>query len=68
MGLIIQRDLEKSRSLLFLNLGGRKMIITVIWIFFIIIGVINWLFADDDKGTIKGILEIILGLLIRYTC
>ena len=44
------------------------MIITVIWIFFIIIGVINWLFSDDDKGTVKGILEIILGLLIRYTC
>ena len=44
------------------------MIITVLWIFFIVIGVINWLFSDTDEGITKGVLEIILGLLIRYTC
>ena len=43
------------------------MIITVIWIFFIIIGVINWLGSHDKEGSIMGLLEIIVGLLIHYT-
>ena len=44
------------------------MIIKVLWIFFIAIGVINWLGSHDKEGSIMGILEIIVGLLIRYTC
>lgn len=44
------------------------MMITVLWIFFIVVGTFNWLFSDTDEGSIKGMLGIILGLLIRYTC
>lgn len=42
--------------------------IKVIWIFFIVIGVINWLFSEDGDGSIMGLLQIIIALLIRYTC
>ena len=34
--------------------------IKVIWIFFIVIGVINWLFSEDGDGCIMGLLEIII--------
>ena len=42
--------------------------IKVLWIFFIVIGVINWLGSYDKEGSIMGLLEIIVGMLIHYTC
>ena len=67
MGLIYKGGLvEFTKSLLFFK-GGRKMI-KVIWIFFIVLGVINWLFSEDGDGCIMGLLQIIIALLIRYTC
>ena len=58
-----------TSALLFLrNEEFIMIIIKIIYICFFFAGVINWLGSHDKEGSIMGILEIIVGLLIRYTC
>lgn len=43
------------------------IIIKIIYICFFFVGIINWLGSRDKEGSIMGLLEIIVGLLIHYT-
>lgn len=43
------------------------IIIKIIYIYFFFVGIINWLGSHDKEGSIMGLLEIIVGLLIHYT-
>ena len=44
------------------------MFIKVLYIFIIVVGTLNWLGEDTDIQGIKGLLEIILGVLIYGIC
>ena len=44
------------------------IIIKVIYIFVLICGCINWLCSTDTDINQLGVLEIIMALVIRYTC